>query len=42
MSLTKFSKHEYLLGSWGVLIGEMFDLEVSTNLGRSFDEVANP
>jgi hypothetical protein len=42
MSLTESLKHEYLLGSWGVLIGEMFDLEVSINFCASFDEVANP
>jgi len=23
------NQHEFLLGSWGVVIGEMFDLEVS-------------
>lgn len=28
-SLTlSLNQHEFLLGSWGVLIGEMFDLEV--------------
>lgn len=33
-------KHEYLLGSWGVIIGEMFDLEVSLKLSISLEEIA--
>ncbi|THV64014.1 hypothetical protein D6D27_10544 [Aureobasidium pullulans] len=30
----EWALHEFLLGSWGVLIGEMFDLEASTFLNH--------
>jgi hypothetical protein len=34
-------KHEFLLGSWGMLIGEMFDLEVRRRQGSSILQNSN-